>query len=185
MSELTFYYTTPTDPKAKPLIDDLIFEYDSRYGDFFEREGAVVELNRYPPSDFAPPHGNFVLLIRDGETIGGGAFKRYDESTAEFKRIWTRRDLRRQGLARKVVIELEAQAARQGYERVYLTTGCRQPEAVALYLGYGYTPQFDVNGDLEEIKKLPFIKQLNDAVLPIEGGIIGRTTAAPSTHQAA
>ncbi|MBS7703782.1 GNAT family N-acetyltransferase [Chelatococcus asaccharovorans] len=155
-----FLYTTPLDPRAKPLIDDLIHEYDSRYGDFFDREGAVVELNRYPPEAFAPPHGNFLLLVRNGATIAGGAFKRYDEQTAELKRVWTRRDLRRQGLAARVLVELERRAQRQGYARLYLTTGCRQPEAKGLYLTNGYTALFDVDGDLEAIRHLPFEKLL-------------------------
>lgn len=155
-----FVYTTPLDPRAKPLVDDLIFEYDSRYGDFFDREGAVVELNRYPPESFAPPHGNFLLLLRAGETIAGGAFMRRDAEIAEFKRLWTRRDLRRQGLAARVLVELEAQAHRQGYSRIYLTTGCRQPEAKGLYLTNGYTALFDVNGDPEVIRHLPFEKHL-------------------------
>ncbi|PKQ10931.1 MAG: GNAT family N-acetyltransferase [Alphaproteobacteria bacterium HGW-Alphaproteobacteria-1] len=125
---------TPTDPRARPLIEDLIHEYDSRYGDIFNRDGAQAELYRYPPEAFAPPSGNFLLLLRDGQTIGGGAFMRFDDTTAEFKRIWTRRDLRRQGLARRIVAALEDQAAAQGYTRVYLTTGFRQPEASTLYL---------------------------------------------------
>src|ERR1700689_2397747 len=154
----TFVYASPRDPRAKPLIEDLTIEYDTRYGDFFEKEGAVVEMNRYPPEAFAPPHGNFILLIRKGETIAGGAFMRYDEGTAEFKRIWTRRDLRRQGLARKVLAELEAQCARQGYYRIYLTTGFRQPEAVGLYLKDGYTPLFALPVDPEGPRKLPFEK---------------------------
>ncbi|WP_027667293.1 GNAT family N-acetyltransferase [Rhizobium leguminosarum] len=156
----TFLYTSPLDPRAKPLIDELIYEYDSRYGNYFNAEGAAAELNRYPPEAFAPPHGNFLLLIRDGETIGGGAFKNYDERTAEFKRIWTRSDLRRQGLARKVLVELEAQAARQGYSRIYLTTGFRQPEAVSLYLNYGYSALFDTSADPEIYKSLPFEKDI-------------------------
>ncbi|OBZ94633.1 acetyltransferase [Pararhizobium polonicum] len=156
----TFLYTTPLDPRAKPLIDELTFEYDSRYGTYFNAAGAVEEMNRYPAEAFAPPHGNFLLLLRNGETIGGGAFKHYDERTAEFKRIWTRSDLRRQGLARKVLIELEVQAARQGYSRVYLTTGFRQPEAIGLYLTYGYTALFDVDADPEIYKSLPFEKEI-------------------------
>lgn len=155
-----FVWSSPLDPLAKPLIDDLIFEYDSRYGDLFDREGAVAELNRYPPSAFAPPVGAFVLLIRDGDTIGGGAFKRYDDETAELKRVWTRRDLRRQGLARRVLVELEAQAVRQGYRRLYLTTGFRQPEAVNLYLTNGYSALFDLNGDHQAIRHLAFEKHL-------------------------
>jgi GNAT superfamily N-acetyltransferase len=161
----TFVYASPLDPRAKPLIEDLTYEYDSRYGDFFDKDGAVVEMNRYPPEAFAPPHGNFILVIRDGETIAGGAFKRYDERTTEFKRIWTRRDLRRQGLARRLLVELEAQAQRQGYERIYLTTGFRQPEAKDLYLTNGYSALFDVNGDLELVRHLAFEKLLAASVL--------------------
>jgi hypothetical protein len=56
----TFLYTSPLDPRAKPLIDELIHEYDSRYGNYFSDEGAAAELNRYPPEAFAPPVGNFV-----------------------------------------------------------------------------------------------------------------------------
>jgi GNAT superfamily N-acetyltransferase len=158
-----FVYASPVDPRARPLIEDLTYEYDSRYGDFFERDGAIVEMNRYAPEVFAPPHGNFLLLIRDGEAIAGGAFMRHGERTAEFKRIWTRRDLRRQGLARKLLIELEAQALRQGYARIYLTTGCRQPEAMHLYLTNGYDALFDVNSDLELIRHLAFEKRLAPA----------------------
>lgn len=156
----TFIWSSPLDPQAKPLIDDLIHEYDSRYGDLFDRDGAVAELNRYPPSAFAPPVGAFGLLIRDGETIGGGAFRQYNEETAELKRVWTRRDLRRQGLARRVLVELEAQALRQGYRRLYLTTGFRQPEAVNLYLNNGYSALFDIHGDHQAIRHLPFEKHL-------------------------
>ena len=161
-----FIYTTPLDPLAKPLIDDLIHEYDSRYGDFFDREGAVVELNRYPPEAFAPPVGNFLLLLREGEPIGGGAFKRYDEHTAELKRMWTRRDHRRQGLASRVLAELEAQAIRQGYARLYLTTGFRQPEAAGLYLRNGYTPLYDTSLPHDAYRHLPFTKLIDPTRKP-------------------
>lgn len=158
-----FVYTTPLDPLARPLIDDLIHEYDSRYGDFFDRDGAVVELNRYPPEAFAPPVGNFILLLRDGEPIGGGAFKRYDEHTAELKRMWTRRDQRRRGLASRVLAELERQALRQGYARLYLTTGFRQPEAAGLYLRNGYTPLYDTGLPHEAYRHLPFTKVIDQS----------------------
>ena len=158
-----FLYTTPLDPCAKPLLEDLAREYDVRYGDFFGPEGGKGEIDRYPPEVFAPPAGNFLLMLREGETIGGGAFKRYDEVTAEFKRIWTRADLRRQGLARVLLAELEAQALRQGYRRIYLTTGCRQPEAMGLYLSSGYRALYDPGADLEALRSLPFEKPLMKA----------------------
>lgn len=157
-----FLYTSTTDIRAVPLIEALTIEYDTRYGTYFNEEGAAAEMNRYPPEAFAPPHGNFLLLLRDGQTIAGGAFMRYNDVTAEFKRIWTHSDFRRQGLAKKVLDELEAQARRQGYSRVYLTTGFRQPEARELYLRNGYTALFDVAADPEIYGTLPFAKNIEN-----------------------
>lgn len=155
-----FIVTSPLDPQAAPLVEDLIREYDQRYGTLFSTGGAREEVFRYPPDYFAAPNGTFLLLIRDGETIGGGAFMRYDDATTEFKRIWTRGDLRRQGLARRIVIELERQAAALGYTRVYLTTGFRQPEAKGLYLGLDYRPLFDPALPPELYATLPFEKHI-------------------------
>ncbi|MCX8999653.1 GNAT family N-acetyltransferase [Rhizobiaceae bacterium BDR2-2] len=163
----SFVYTTTDDPRAQPLLDELLNEYDSRYGTFFNPEGARAEMTRYPPEAFAPPHGNFLLLIRDSRAIAGGAFMRHSADTAEFKRIWTDARFRRQGLARRVLVELEDQALRQGYSRVYLTTGFRQPEAVGLYLTHGYTALFDTSVDPETLKRtLPFEKNLAAAPNP-------------------
>jgi hypothetical protein len=62
-----------------------------------------------------------------------------------------------------VLQELEQQAIRQGYARVYLTTGFRQPEAVGLYLTNGYRALFDTSADPETIRSLPFEKWLADS----------------------
>ncbi|MBN9334628.1 GNAT family N-acetyltransferase [Devosia sp.] len=169
-----FLYTLPTDPVAQPLVEQLTDEYQTRYGNYFEEGGAVQEMNRYPAERFAAPDGAFVLLLRNGRPIAGGAFMRYDETTAEFKRVWTDRDFRRQGLARRVLIELEEQAVRQGYERVYLTTGFRQPEARGLYLTTGYSALFDLDANPEDIQILAFEKPL----APLAGILFGRNSDA-------
>ncbi|HWT35013.1 MAG TPA: GNAT family N-acetyltransferase [Paraburkholderia sp.] len=156
--------TTPLDPRAKPLLDALLYEYATRYEDYRKDGGAAAarEMARYPATLFTPPEGAFILLIRDGETIGGGAFKRYDARTAELKRIWTRDDVRRQGLARRVVQELELRALEQGYTRIYLTTGFKQPEAWALYGQTGYATLFDTALPPEVHVHLRFGKDLLD-----------------------
>ena len=136
-----FAYVRVDDPLAAPLLEELAREYQTRYADLPPPPQEIGnELLRFPASAFAPPDGAFLLLLRDGQAVAGGAFMRHAEpATAEFKRIWTRHDSRRQGLARRVLAELEAQAVRQGYTRVRLGTGSRQPEAVALYQASGYT----------------------------------------------
>jgi ribosomal protein S18 acetylase RimI-like enzyme len=135
-----FVHVSVRDPLARPLLDELAHEYHRRYSDVIDPEALRQEMIRYPEEAFAPPHGAFMLLLRDGMAVAGGAFMRHeDPGTAEFKRIWASRHCRRQGLARRVLVQLEAQAARQGYTRVFLGTGPRQPEAIALYRGSGYT----------------------------------------------
>lgn len=178
----SFLYTSVLDPLAQPLLDELLFEYDSRYGTFFNAEGAKAELSKYPPEAFSPPYGNFLLLLRDGKAIGGGAFMRHDDETAEFKRVWTHSAHRRQGLAKKVLVELERQAIRQGYARIYLTTGFRQPEAVGLYLSNGYSALFDTTADPQTIKSLPFEKWLS--VAPTVSSFDTATTHRAVSHHA-
>lgn len=148
------------DPRVRPLLDELAVEYDTRYGDLFGRKAAAEELNRYPADEFAGPAGALLVIQEHGQSIAGGAFRRYDADTAELKRIWTHSGHRRRGLARLVLAELEALAARRGYTRLYLTTGPRQPEAKHLYLSTGYQPQFDLEADPETLRFLAFTKEL-------------------------
>jgi GNAT superfamily N-acetyltransferase len=138
--EERFVYISVNDPLARPLFDELVLEYSSRYEGLINPGDIENELRRYPPEAFAAPLGAFLLLLRDGQPIAGGALMKHpDPGTTEFKRIWASRNHRRQGLARRVLAELEAQAVRLGYTRVFLGTGPRQPEAIALYQTSGYT----------------------------------------------
>ena len=160
----TFVYVAADDALAQPLLDELEREYEARYGTFFG-EPASAEIHRYPTSDFAAPDGAFVVLLRDGIPVAGGAFKRFDDHTAEFKRIWTSSAHRRQGLARRVVAELETESRRRGYGRVYLTTGPKQPEAKSLYLDTGYTPLFDTTLTPDQVVIHGFAKTLDGSEL--------------------
>lgn len=160
MSQDIFIQTLPDNPLIAPVIDGLFGEYRARYGDYFGEQEAE------PLSYYAPPDGVFIVLLRGGAPIAMGAFKRYSADTAELKRIWTDRSLRRQGLAQKILVELERRALAQGYRQLFLTTGFRQPEAVGLYLSNGYQPQFDTRVDPVTYSlppydgRLPFTKAL-------------------------
>jgi GNAT superfamily N-acetyltransferase len=156
--ELQVVSVHPDDPLAAPLFAELAVEYDTRYGDLFG--GADQELTRYPAAEFLPPQGELVLLLEDGVPVAGGAFRRHaDPGTAEVKRMWTAAAHRRRGLGRRTLTELEGRAAACGYTRMYLTTGPRQPEAVALYLATGWRPLFDPAvprpTDIEVLRVLP------------------------------
>jgi GNAT superfamily N-acetyltransferase len=146
-----------TDPLVVPMLAELDHEYDTRYGHTL---GDLVVETRRRAAEFEPPEGGVTLVIEDGLAVAGGAFRRFDDHTAELKRIWTRATHRRRGLARLLLGELERVIAERGYTRIYLTTGPRQPEAKALYLAAGYRPLYDLDLDPEDIGEHPFEKAL-------------------------
>jgi putative acetyltransferase len=79
-----------------------------------------------------------VVVYKDSVPVACGAFKEYDSSAIELKRIFVKKEYRSRGLARLLVATLEAMAREKGYRRALLETGKRQPEAVGLYTGPGY-----------------------------------------------
>nr|WP_256985356.1 GNAT family N-acetyltransferase [Rhodococcus sp. 06-1059B-a] len=156
---LQFVAVHQTDPLAAPLIEELALEYSSRYD---TTPGQMYsELKSYPAEEFEPPGGALIVAIVDGVPVAGGAFRQYDATTAELKRIWTAATHRKRGYGKIVVAELERIAAERGYSRIYLTTGWNQPEAVALYLSTGYTPLYDQSLSSAEVGVHPFEKSLN------------------------
>jgi GNAT superfamily N-acetyltransferase len=133
---LQFVSTDQDDPLAQPLLTELAAEYAHRYGG---TPDAHLTWLRVPSAELAAPDGGLVIGVVDGVAVTGGAFRRYDGHTAEFKRIWTDRAHRRRGYAKALLAALEAETAARGYRRVYLITGNRQPEAEALYRAIGYS----------------------------------------------
>ena len=74
------------------------------------------------------------------EPAACGAIKAYAPGRGEMKRMFVKPQYRKLGLATQVLKELEAWAAELGYTALVLETGKAQPEAIALYQKWGYTP---------------------------------------------
>ncbi len=136
--ELRFVVVRQHDPLAAPMLAELAVEYAGRYGGTEQRVMQWL-LQEYPAEDFTPPDGALLIGLLDGQPVTGGGFRRFDDTRAELKRVWTDSRFRQRGYAKAVLAELEREIASRGYRRVYLTTGDRQPEAEALYLSSGYT----------------------------------------------
>lgn len=79
-----------------------------------------------------------VVAYREGEAVGCGAFKKYDENSVEIKRMYVRPDRRGLRIAAEVLNELEAWSSELGFSEYVLETGFKQPEAIALYKRSGY-----------------------------------------------
>lgn len=96
-------------------------------------------------AEFAPPDGGFVVAYLDDRPVAMGGW-RIGEPTdfaarpVELKRMYVVPELRRRGLAGRLLARLEAEAAAAGADWAVLETGTPQPAAVALYTAAGYRP---------------------------------------------
>jgi ribosomal protein S18 acetylase RimI-like enzyme len=70
--------------------------------------------------------------------VASGGWRRLPDGRAEIKRMYVSAHLRRRGLSKRMLAELERTAAEAGVREVVLNTGTSQPEAIALYRASGY-----------------------------------------------
>ncbi len=137
MTGLRFVPVDEDDALAAPLLAELAVEYATRYE--APEAGVARWLRDHPADQFHPPAGGMLIGLLGDQPVTGGAFCRFDDDTAELKRIWTDSRHRRQGHAAALLAALESEIIGRGYRRIYLTTGNRQPEAEALYDSSGYS----------------------------------------------
>ncbi|WP_207842318.1 GNAT family N-acetyltransferase [Williamsia soli] len=135
----------PSDVLARTMLSELAIECSHRYG------GTSCNWFSKLTKQSAGKDGAFLVVVSGGVAVAGGAYRPVDDQTVELNRIWTAAKFRRQGLARRVLADLEADIADHGYRRVVLTTGPQQPEARSLYLGAGYRPLYDTGREADEI----------------------------------
>ncbi len=79
-----------------------------------------------------------IIAFENGIPVGCGAIKEYSADTMEVKRMFVPLNMRGNGIASKVLRELEKWAQELNYTKCILETGKRQPEAIALYKKNGY-----------------------------------------------
>lgn len=102
-------------------------------------------------SDVEVPRSAFIVARLDGYPVGCGAIRPLDENSVEVKRMYTRSEYRRKGVAQAILAEAERLAIQFAYRNLKLQTGPLQPEAAALYerMGYYRIPIF--HGDWDQV----------------------------------
>jgi GNAT superfamily N-acetyltransferase len=135
--DLRFEQLPITHPDAQLLVEAVQHEYVVRYGG---RDATPMRA-----SELEPPWGAFYVGYRDDRPVMTGAWRFRGEVTrlgssrpAEVKRMYVEPAARRQGLARLMLIHLEATARAAGADVMILETGTAQPEAMGLYEAAGY-----------------------------------------------
>ncbi len=107
-------------------LDEHLRDRDGALHSFYHRYNAIDDIR------------HVVLAYEDGNPLGCGAIKTFDDHTMEVKRMFVVPEFRKHGVATTILKELERWAGELGCNRCILETGKGQPEAIALYERRGY-----------------------------------------------
>ena len=108
------------------LLDEDLARRDGEDHSFYAQYNKLDNIN------------HALVLYKNNLPLSIGAIKEFDAESMEVKRMYTLSEFRGQGLAKRVLFELENWANELGYKRCVLETGKRQPEAINLYKKNGY-----------------------------------------------
>ncbi|WBB81975.1 GNAT family N-acetyltransferase [Micromonospora sp. WMMD882] len=133
MSEIEIRPLRFDSAQAQRLIRAALADLGARYGG----SGDETPVDA---TEFAPPHGAFLVAYLDGEPVGCGGWRSHGDTgeVAELKRMYTAPAARGRGVARAVLAAVERSAREQGRRRLLLECGDRQPEAIGMYHSAGY-----------------------------------------------
>lgn len=127
--------TNSTDPDFRLLITLLDKELNERYGELmqstYDRYNHIIGID------------TVVIAYSNNVPAGCGCFKQFDDTSAEIKRMFVKNTERGQGIAYKILSELELWAKENGFKDAILETGDKQHEAIALYQKLGYVITFN------------------------------------------
>lgn len=121
----------PDFKKLSALFDEYLVDIDGDEREFFAHYNNV-QLDH-------------VLVVYDEElAVGCGAFKKYEEDTAEIKRMFVLPEARGKGIANMILTEIESWAIEQGFAHFILETSPQLHHAIALYtkMGYQFIPNY-------------------------------------------
>ena len=108
------------------LLDADLAERDGEETLFYKQFNGISKLR------------HAVVLYVGGIPVACGAFKPFNDTSVEVKRMFVLPEYRGKGLATRVLTALERWAEELGHGTCVLETGLRQPEAISLYKKNGY-----------------------------------------------
>jgi DNA-binding MarR family transcriptional regulator/GNAT superfamily N-acetyltransferase len=124
----------PRLPAAQYCLEAYFAELGRRFEAGFDRTRSISADN----AELSLPRGLLLMATLYSEPVGCGALKFHGAGPTEIKRMWVSPDARGLGLGRRLLTELEREAATHGAPAVRLETNRNLTEAIALYRSAGY-----------------------------------------------
>ncbi|HTJ68966.1 MAG TPA: MarR family winged helix-turn-helix transcriptional regulator [Actinospica sp.] len=154
-SQVEIAITDPRLPAARHCMTTYYEELAARFDSGYDPARAISATD----PELTLPRGLLLVATLHSKAIGCGAIKfssgggdgdggeadRDGDGTALLKRMWVDRNVRGLGLGRRLLAELEAQAAAHGVRLLRLDTNSTLTEAIAMYRAAGYReiPRFN------------------------------------------
>jgi GNAT superfamily N-acetyltransferase len=126
--------TSPDHPDARHCLRAYFSELSGRFDGGFDPARSLPADDQ----DLTPPAGVLLMATLHGEPVGCGALRYHGDAPAEVKRMWVSPLVRGLGLGRRLLAELEAEAAAHGVRVLRLETNRALTEAIGLYRSAGY-----------------------------------------------
>jgi DNA-binding MarR family transcriptional regulator/GNAT superfamily N-acetyltransferase len=114
-----------------------LYAYAEELSRRFPEGYSVEELS--PPSDFTAPTGVLLVATEAGSEVACVGLRTLAPGIGEVRHMWVHERMRRSGLARRMLRELEDRAIAMGLPSLRLGTHEALPEAIAMYLALGFT----------------------------------------------
>jgi DNA-binding MarR family transcriptional regulator/ribosomal protein S18 acetylase RimI-like enzyme len=124
----------PADPAARFCVREYFTELDRRFRTGFDPGASISAYD----DELRPPKGLLLLASLRDEAVGCGALKFHEDAPTELKRMWVSPSARGLGIGRRLLAELESEAAARGSRVLHLETNGSLTEAIALYRSSGY-----------------------------------------------
>jgi DNA-binding MarR family transcriptional regulator/GNAT superfamily N-acetyltransferase len=134
-STVTVGIVDPRHPDAKYCLQSYFDELGARFDAGFDHARTISAST----DELTRPAGLLLVATLHSEPVGCGALKFHHDAPAEAKRMWVSPDIRGVGLGRRILTELEKQAAAHGAPALRLETNRNLTEAIGLYRASGYT----------------------------------------------
>ena len=72
-------------------------------------------------------------MLDGDEAIACASYRKFDEESVEFKRVYVKEEYRKRGIAYRLIKELEKDVIENGYKYSYIVTGNNNHAAIGLY----------------------------------------------------
>ena len=115
----------------------MLVEGDPSFQQYLDIQHYDAELARLEDK-YGLPDGRLYIALAEGEAVGCVGLRKLDDENCELKRLYVRPAFRGQGLSRRLMDRILADARAIGYKAMLLDTLPFLEAALALYRKYGF-----------------------------------------------